>query len=213
MDRIRENYTFHRIRRVEELDAQWAVKKTTMMEREIFFVNGHQIGRLVKKDDTPLSPAEDKSEQDRVRKITTRLIKAPPAYGKGGGVNLISLLGVSTISNPRQAEVNGRSTLQFDFEGDPKAEAHDLQSKAARKLAGSIWIDQADRQVARLEVEFYDNFKIGGGLLASIQKGTHFQDRAISHWRRAVDANVQRTARQSSRGDDEATRERLCEEL
>jgi hypothetical protein len=35
-----------------------------------------------------------------------------------------------------------------------------------------LWIDEADRQVARLEVEFYDNFRVAGGLLASIQKGT-----------------------------------------
>jgi hypothetical protein len=173
MDEVRENYTFHRIRRTEELDGKGTVKKTTVQEREVFYVNGRQIARLVKRDETPLSEAEDKKEQDRVRKLTVEFSKKPPSFGKGGGVNLINIiLSVSEVSNPRRSEMNGRSTLVFDFKGDPKAEAHGMEEKGAKKLEGTLWIDEADRQVARLEVEFYDNFRIAGGLLASIQKGT-----------------------------------------
>jgi hypothetical protein len=173
MDEVRENYTFHRIRRVEELDGKGAVKKTTVQEREVFYVNGRQVARLVKRDEIPLDEAEDKKEQERVRKLTMELSKKPPSFGRGGGVNLINLiLSVSEVSNPRRTQMNGRSTLVFDFKGDPNAEAHRLEEKGARKVEGTLWIDEADRQVARLEVEFYDNFRIAGGLLASIQKGT-----------------------------------------
>src|SRR5580704_6547148 len=173
MDEVRENYTFHRIRRVEELDGKGAVKKTTVQEREVFYVNGRQIARLLKRDETPLSEAEDKKEQDRVRKLAVEFSKKPPLFGKGGGINLINIvLSVSEVSNPRRTQMNGRSTLVFDFKGDPKAEAHGMEEKGARKVEGMVWIDEADRQVARLEVEFYDNFRIAGGLLANIQKGT-----------------------------------------
>lgn len=176
MDELRDNYTYHRIRRVEELDGKGAVKKTTIQEREVFYVNGHQIGRLVKKEDRPLTEAEDKAEQERVRKLGENLGKKPAAFGKGGGVNLITMvLAVSEASNLRRAELNGRATLVFDFKGNPKAEAHGMESNAAKKLEGTVWIDETDRQVARLEVEFYDNFRIAGGLLASIQKGTVIQ--------------------------------------
>lgn len=173
MDELRENYTYHRIRRVEELDGKAAVKKTTSEEREIFFINGHPISRIVKKEDKPLTEAEEKSEQERVRKLSETWAKKPATFGKGGGVNLINIiLSVAETTNPRRVERNGRPTLVFDFKGDNKAEAHSIQSKAARKLEGTIWIDEADRQVARLEVEFYDNFRVAGGLFASIQKGT-----------------------------------------
>ena len=70
MDELRENYTFHRIRRVEELDGKGEVKKTTTVEREVFYVNGRQIARLIRNGDTPLTPEEDKKEQERVRKLT-----------------------------------------------------------------------------------------------------------------------------------------------
>ena len=173
MDEVRENYTFHRIQRVEELDGKGTVKRTTSTEREIFFVNGRQIGRLVKREETPLSEAEDKKEQERVRKLTMEFSKKPPSFGRGGRINLINMiLSVSEVSNPRRTQLNGRSTLVFDFKGDPKAEAHGMEEKGAKKVEGTLWIDEADRQVARLEVEFYDNFRIAGGLLASIQKGT-----------------------------------------
>lgn len=173
MDEIRENYTFHRIRQVDELDGKGVVKKSTVVEREVFYVNGRQIARLVKKDGNPVSPDEDKNERSRVRKLTVEYSKKPPSFGRGGGVNLIQMvLAVSEVSNPRRTEMKGRPTLVFDFKGDPKAEAHGMQANASKKLEGTVWVDEADRQVARLEVEFYDNFRIGGGLLGSIQKGT-----------------------------------------
>ena len=173
MDEIRENYTFHRIRQVDELDGKGVVKKSTVVEREVFYVNGRQIARLVKRDGNPVSPDEDKNERNRVRKLTIEYSKKPPSFGRGGGVNLIQMvLAVSEVSNPRRTDMKGRPTLVFDFKGDPRAEAHGMQANASKKLEGTVWVDEADRQVARLEVEFYDNFRIGGGLLGSIQKGT-----------------------------------------
>jgi hypothetical protein len=46
---------------------------------------------------------------------------------------------------------------------------------ASKKLQGTIWIDEADRQVAHLEVSFTDNFHVAGGLVANIQKGSNFR--------------------------------------
>ena len=45
---------------------------------------------------------------------------------------------------------------------------------ASKKLQGTIWIDEADRQVAHMEVSFNDNFRVAGGIFATIQKGSNF---------------------------------------
>jgi esterase/lipase len=79
---------------------------------------------------------------------------------------------MAKISNPRRISFHERDTLAFDFVGDPSAHGHGMEQNAAKKMAGTVWIDEADRQVARLEVTFYDNFRIGGGLLGSVQKGS-----------------------------------------
>jgi hypothetical protein len=88
-------------------------------------------------------------------------------------VGMIStILPMVTVSNPRRISFHGRSTLAFDFIGDPHAKAKDTNQNVAKKMAGTVWFDEADHQVARLEVHLYDNFRLGGGLLASVQKGS-----------------------------------------
>ena len=136
-------------------------------------MNGRQVGRVVKKDGVPLSPAEEKAERERIRKLVERFAKLPDAAGTGGRAGLIAeILKVVNVSNPRRVALNGRATLAFDFAGDRHAAAHGMEQNAEKKSAGTVWIDEADRQVARLEVRLDDNFHIGGGLLASFQKGT-----------------------------------------
>jgi hypothetical protein len=36
-----------------------------------------------------------------------------------------------------------------------------------------MWIDEQARQIARVEARFTDNMKIGGGVLASLDKGSN----------------------------------------
>lgn len=174
MAAIRENYTFHRIVTEEDLDDKGAVVKTTTTEREIFFVNGHRIGRLVKKDGVELDAKEEKNEQARVSKLVEMSMKSPPKGRRGPGL-IGEILPMATISNPRRLTFHGRDTLAYDFTGDPQAKGKDTTEKAAKKMAGTLYFDEAEHQVARMEVHFYENFRIGGGLLASVQKGTTFE--------------------------------------
>ncbi len=174
MDDIRENYTFHRITVTEDIDDQGVVLKKTSTEREVFFVNGRQIGRLVSRNGVALKEAEEKTEQARVTNVVKMAMKSGPGPRRGrGNIGMIStILPMAKISNPRRIEFHGRSTLAFDFTGDPHAKANSTNESVARKMAGSIWFDEADHQVARMEVHLYDNFRLGGGLLASVQKGS-----------------------------------------
>jgi len=175
LDQVRENYTFHMIRRTDGLDKNGAIVMTSRVEREVFFVNGSRIARLIKKDGKDLSPAEDKAEQSRVRKLVETALKGGRAGGPpaGGRLNEISdILAVVKISNPRRVAFKGRQTLAYDFTGDPHAHSHGLEQGAAKKVSGTIWFDETDRQVARFEVRFDDTFHIGGGVFASVQKGT-----------------------------------------
>src|ERR1700691_2672754 len=122
MDEIRENYTFHMIRRTDDLDKNGAVVKTTSFEREVFFVNGRRIARLVKKDGKELTPSEDQAEQARVRKVVETAIKAGPrpARARSGVSEVAGILAVVKISNPRRILLRGRESLAYDFIGDPK---------------------------------------------------------------------------------------------
>ena len=175
MDELRENYTFREVTLTDELASDGTVRRVNNEEREVFFVNGYRVARLAKKSGKELSGGERKSEQSRIEALIETDLKAPPGHAynrRGENIGVSQILPLMKISNPRRLMLNGRSALAFDFVGDLHAKAHGIAENAVRKIAGSVWIDETDREVSRLEAHFDDNFRIGGGFVASIQKGT-----------------------------------------
>jgi hypothetical protein len=83
-------------------------------------------------------------------------------------------LRASQFVNPRRERFRGQDVLVFDFEPNPEFKAHKLEEKLVQKLAGVVWVDEKAHDVARLEAYFVGDMKIGGGLLANLQKGTSF---------------------------------------
>jgi hypothetical protein len=160
----------------QDLDANGKVTKTETSESENFFVNGHAIERLVKKDGKPLSDHDEQKETERVTKQVQKAEKTPPDRPlEGQTVSITRVLEIMDIDTPRRESFRNRPTIVFDFVGRKDAKAHGMAEEASKKLKGTIWIDEADRQVAHLEVTFYDNFHVAGGLLANIQKGSSFR--------------------------------------
>ena len=175
MDELRENYTFNEVTLTDELEKNGTVSRTAQEERNVFFVNGYRVARLVRKNGKELNEGESRSEQERVSRLIEKDTKAPPGHSfnrRGENVGISQILPLMRISSPRRVLLNGRNTLAYDFVGDPHAKAHGMAEGAARKIAGTVWIDEADREVARLEARFDDTFRIGGGFVAAIQKGT-----------------------------------------
>lgn len=70
--------------------------------------------------------------------------------------------------------MNGRDTIVFDFSGNPESKTDGIAKNALKKLTGTMWIDEASREVTRMEARFGQTFKVGGGLLASVEKGSSF---------------------------------------
>jgi hypothetical protein len=174
LDQTRENYTYREIVLVHELDKNGNVKKTESEEDEVFFVNSHEIDRKVKKDGKDLSADEQKKEMEHVMKEVDKAQKTPPGQSfRKDEVSVSKLLTIMKVSNPRREVVDGRSTFAFDFVGDPHAQTHGMAEDASKKLAGTIWIDEQDREVRRLIARFDDNFHLGFGLF-SVGKGSNF---------------------------------------
>ena len=175
LDKVRENYTYTSLQTTQDIDPKGQVKKTEVVESEQFFVNGHQIGRMVKKDGKPLSDHDLQKESERVTKLVEKAEKTPPNKSLNGQeVSITQMLSVMDVRNPRRQLYHNRPNIVFDFIGRKDAKTHGLAEDASKKLQGTIWIDEADREVAHLDVSFDDNFKVGGGIVATIQKGSNF---------------------------------------
>ena len=175
LEKVRENYTYSSTETTQDIDTNGQVKKTESEETEVFFVNGHLIERVVKKNGQPLSGNDLDKETGRVTKLVKKAEKTPSDKPLEGEVVTVSrLLEIMDVRNERRENYRGRPTIVFDFVGRKDAKTHGLAEDASKKLQGTIWIDEADRQIAHLDVVFNDNFHVAGGLVANVQKGTNF---------------------------------------
>lgn len=176
LDAVRENYTYTAHEIVEDLDGSGRVTKTETAEKEDFFVNGHLIERKVKKNGKALDGHDLDKESERVAKLVEKAQKTPRDQPlEGQTISVTRLLEIMDVQNERRMEYHGRPTLVFDFSGRKNAKTHGLVEDASKKLQGTVWIDEAGKQVAHLEVSFVDNFHVAGGLFANIQKGSNFR--------------------------------------
>ena len=171
LDKIRESYTYTSMQTRQDIDANGQVKKTETEESEVVFVNSHVIARTVKKNGQPLSDHDQQKETERVTKLVEKAEKTPQQQPP---ISVSRVMEIMDVRNERRVNFRGRTTIVFDFVGRKDAKTHGLAEDASKKLQGTIWIDEADRQVAHLEVTFIDNFHVAGGLLANVQKGSNF---------------------------------------
>jgi hypothetical protein len=176
LEKVRENFTFTSAQTVEDIDSNGHVTKTEAQEDDDFFVNGHLIERMVMKNGKPLAGHDEEKETERVTKLVEKAEKTPPDQPlEGQAISVRRLLDIMDVRNPRRETYRGRPTIVFDFIGRKNAKTHGLAEDASKKLQGTLWIDEAGLQVAHLEVSFNDKFRVGGGLLATVDKGTNFR--------------------------------------
>lgn len=177
LEKVRENYTYTTSSTTQDIDSKGKVTKTETEESEVFFINTHRIERTVKKNDKALDEHDEKKEQEHIQKLVEKAQKTPPGEpleGPNTRVTIRQLLDIMQVSNPRRETFRGRSTIVFDFAGRRDVKTHGLAEDASKKIAGTLWVDEHDQQVARMEAHFTDNFHVGAGLLANVQKGSSF---------------------------------------
>jgi hypothetical protein len=173
LDKLREDYTFRSLRTTRELDSRGNTKKTETEEHEVFFVNGHRVQKLVRKDGKDLTPDQARKEQERVNKEVLKVSQPGYRDEDKDEITVARLLQIVSFSRPRRVRLNGRETIAFDFAGDEHAKTHGRDEDALKKVSGTIWIDEADREVSRMSATLDENYHVGFGILASIAKGSN----------------------------------------
>jgi hypothetical protein len=148
LDKVREDYTFRAIQTTRELDSSGKTKKVETEEHEVFFVNRQRIEKLVRKDGKDLTPDQARKEQDRVNKEVLKISKPGYTNPDKDEITVARLLQIVRFFRPRRLLLNGRDTIAFDFAGDEHAKTHGRDEEALKKVSGTIWIDEADREVS-----------------------------------------------------------------
>ena len=185
-DKMSRAYTY--VERVEEhkLDGDGKTKSVEIKTYEIVNLYGEPVSRLIAKDDKPLSEKEAAKEEERVNKVAEKRKNESPedkkkrlekeakereeerAFDKElGDAYDFTLIG--------EELVNGRPT--WVIAGEPKR-GYEPKLKAAKvlpKMHGQVWIDKAELQFVKADIELIDTIS-WGGIIARVRKGTrvHF---------------------------------------
>ncbi|MFL6228748.1 MAG: hypothetical protein ACJ741_08215 [Pyrinomonadaceae bacterium] len=177
-------YTVKNVER--ELNERGETTKETSKVFDIFLTPaGQNVGKLVEENGTPLSPAEAARQEKQVADyLATHEHDKPDPNGRKGaggfriklgdyGFGLDDLLRACEFISPRRETFNGRESVVFDYRARTDFVPKSKNDEILKKIVGLIWIDAADKVVARIEARLTDDFKLGGGLLMNI-KGAGF---------------------------------------
>jgi hypothetical protein len=176
---IQKDYLYHEVAREQHGDNG----KVEIREYDVFWLHGVEVHKLTRKDGRELTADEQRKESERidkeVEKAQERKRKAEEKKQETDShgdeeVTVSRFLELGKFSEPRRVLLNGRDTIAVDYAGDPKAKTRNRLESVIRDLSGTLWIDEQDRAISRMEGHFARSFKIGGGMLMSIKEGTSF---------------------------------------
>jgi hypothetical protein len=183
IEELQKQYTCHLVAEEEKFDSKGGVTSRTVKEYDVFNCGGDEIRHLMKDDSKPLTPEQQRKEDERFnkefsefQKKQAELANDPKKQEKEDErqqAQISDFLRAESFTNPRRERFRGQDVIVFDFGPNPDYKPRKLVESIVQKLVGVVWIDEEARDVARLEARFSETAKIGGGLLASLDKGTN----------------------------------------
>ena len=190
VEELREHYTCRLTEVERKLDGDGRVKSSETKVYEVTPIGDNVVERLISLNGKELSASEQEKEDKRVQKQVEEIIKQQQkekqkkeereARGEKAkeknddDITILDFLRISEITSVRREMFRGHEVIAFDFEPRKGFKAKNRAEDIINKLAGTIWVDEAAQQIARLEARLTDSFKIGGGVLASIGSSTAF---------------------------------------
>jgi len=184
LEELRTLYTCHLAEEQDKTDSDGSVKSREMNDYDVFYVGDEEVLHLLAKDGKPLTGDEKKKEDDRFNKEFDKLKKKqaqlaadPKKQAKKNEeeeAQLSDFLRAELFTNPRRTNFRGEDVIAFDVSANPNYKPKKEIDRIIQKLAGTMWVDDQAREIVRLEAQFVESAKIGGGLLASLSKGSNF---------------------------------------
>ena len=180
---IRNRYSFTRRHITDELTDKGLLKDRKDRVYEATPIGGVSHSRLVLKDGQPLSAKEAKKETEKEQKaweVSTTGLQQPITPDKGRSIN-------HDLVHRFRFEVIGEETLRgrrsYVLTMEPKSRdlpVKQLQDNFFNKLAGKVWIDAVDFEVAKAEISLREKVPILLNLIGAMNKFTiHFRKQRL----------------------------------
>jgi hypothetical protein len=176
-DFLLDQYTFTEKQKERHLDGNGNVTKVTSSSYEVYpsAEPGHTYRKLVERDGKAL-PMDDLAKEDRKQqeKEASAAARSPVAQAerrRKEAEAVEELFRLYDIRIVGREAFEGRGAILVTFTARPGVETTTRPGKILKKFSGRAWIDEADRQLVRVEAELTDDLSFGFGILAKLKKG------------------------------------------
>ncbi len=171
VDKAIENYSYVEETTDREFDKSGNLKLTKVEKYEISNFKGQEVRRLIERNGQSLSVKDQEKEDKEVQKDVEKIEKNEAAEKPP---SIAEILRASNLTNPRRENFKDRNVIVFDFERNLKVNLDkNVDMQLFQKCYGTFWIDETDKQVARVEAKLGENLNVGG-VVAKIKKGAFF---------------------------------------
>lgn len=183
-DKRLRDYTYTERDIQNDLDGKGQTKKTETKTYDVLEIYGEQVQRLIAKDDKPLSAKEAAKEDEKIQKIIDKRKNESEEQRKKreqkeekdreeGRKWVKEIADAYNFKLIGTELVGGREAWVIQGEPRPGFQPHLKYANMLPKFHGHVWIDKADLQMSKLDVEALDTISFGL-VLARLHKGTRF---------------------------------------
>lgn len=183
-NKLERDYTYIQRQVDRRLDGKGNLKSTETRTSEILEIYDEPVERLIEKDDKPLSAKDAAKEEDKIQKIIdkrknesaedrAKREKKEEKEREDDRKFVTEIADAYNFTLVGTESVGGRDAWVIDGEPRPGFEPHMKEAKFLSKFHGRVWIDKADLQLSKMDVECLDTIS-WGVFLARFHKGSRF---------------------------------------
>lgn len=181
-DKRLRDYTYIERQVENKLDGKGETKSTEVKTYEVLEIYGEQVERLIAKDDKPLDDKDRAKEEEKIQKLIDkrknesdsdrRKREEKEEKEREDGRKFVKEVADAYDFRLIGSEsVDGRDAWIISGEPRPGYEPQMKDAKILPKFHGRVWIDKADLQLAKMDVECLDTISFGL-FLARLHEGS-----------------------------------------
>jgi hypothetical protein len=184
-DKKQRDYTYIQREEEHKLDGNGQLKSSESRTYEIMVLYEEQVRKLIARDDKPLNENDAKKEEEKVQKTIEKRknesendrkkrVEKQDKDREEGRQFVKEIADAYTFHFTGEEKLDGRDTFVIDGDPRPGYEPHMKDAKFLPKFRFRVWIDEAEKQWVKLDIQCIDTVSVGLFLLR-LHKGSNIQ--------------------------------------
>jgi hypothetical protein len=161
-------YTKHTV--TDELDSQGHLKDRHEKLYEVRVESGLSSLKLIQLNGQDLSADEQKKQDAQDLAARQKLADGKPGKKGDERENFLTaeLVAKYKFRLIRELPINGRATYELAFEPLPNLSENHLVDRFLNQVAGTVWIDAQEFEIARAEIHLQGEVTLWGGMIGTL---------------------------------------------